>query len=234
MTTTKENGHWALVGTRNVITFENFENDIVNNLYKSWLDSVVELTKHQSSTPWFELRTGNLTGTTSKNVLRCAKFILLDNPVSSSDAYSFYNVIGVPLVRPSEVVVAKKLKKDKKNYASLGYTDVIRDDELDSIIMNQKPHDKLVFQKIVRSWCMAPIKTKGHNFIDSFAQGKMAEPKINKAISYFFEARLKNIKYVHNWQTGLVRTKNEMILLIYKWFRKKTKGRLHVMQSTFM
>ena len=210
LTTEKEIGHWAILSNKNKKVGEVLDivldNVHADHVYNNWLLSVVQVTTVQAVTPWFECRTGQLTGTTAKNILRCTKFVLLDDASTTLDAIDFFSLIGVTLTRPTTENVSKKTKKEKKKfYTLLGYTDVPKDEDLDEVYRKQIPHDKLVFGKLVRSWCMTPIKSKGKKYLDAFAQGRLAEPKVNKAVSLFFEKRNFNLRIVNSWNTGLVK-----------------------------
>jgi hypothetical protein len=86
-------------------------------LVENWEESVIEITKHQNATPWFELRCGQLTGTTTKNVLRCVKFTLIDYENTEKAAKIIFELLGVPILRPSMDAINRKSLKDKKKCA---------------------------------------------------------------------------------------------------------------------
>jgi len=55
-------------------------------------------------------------------------------------------------------------------------------------VTKQHPSNALVFQKIVTSWCMAPIKRKNRDVVEAFRQGKLAKPLIHENVVAFLSS----------------------------------------------
>lgn len=213
-TTEQVNGQWVL-NRLNAKPYAppTFTSAVNTKLHERWTKSVIEITEQQAIFPWFECRTGCLTGTTTKNIFRCLKFVLTDDTIIGWDVVMFFKEIGIVLKRPSEEDLKKVgIVKRKKRFVALGYTCNATNSVINEALKLHYPHDSLVYEKLVKSWCMAPIKTRAKATKDSFAQGKAAEPLINGSIEAFFKTRTDEIVLQDLWNTGLFRRKQELLV----------------------
>jgi hypothetical protein len=164
-TTEPVNGQWVLNRVNaKAYTPPTFTSAVNTKLHERWLSFVIEITEQQAIFPWFECRTGCLTGTTTKNVLRCVKFLLLDDTIIGWEAQMFFKEIGITLKRPSDEDL-KKISpiKRKKRYVALGYSGNATNAAINEALKLEYPHDSLVYERLVKSWCMAPIKTNKYS-----------------------------------------------------------------------
>ena len=134
----------------------------------------------QAKSPWFELRMGLLTGTTAKNLLRCLKFRLLSE--FGDNFQALLNIWGVICRKPEE---SKVLQISASKRKALGYFANATASEMVATIISQCPGQTLVMQKLIQSWCMTPVKSKGSSTRDSFRLGKLAEPEVCKRFGDF-------------------------------------------------
>lgn len=157
-------------------------------LMTSWEGLVLELTREQARTPWFEMRPGHATGTTFYQWLCVSKFILLNDASLGDDASTLLELLGMNITKQSVNVISKKNQKQLKNaYKALGYTytNSTTNHEMERTIHEQIPTDAMVFQHIVRSLCMTPIKRKSKHVSEAFRQGHLAEIKIAASLNAF-------------------------------------------------
>ena len=110
---------------------------------------------------------GLLTGTTAKNLLRCLKFRLLSE--FGDNFQALLNMWGVNCRKPEESKVLQiSASKRKAAYKALGYFANATASEMVATIISQCPGQALVMQKLIQSWCMTPVKSKGSSTRDSF------------------------------------------------------------------
>jgi hypothetical protein len=76
-------------------------------------------------------------------------------------------VLGLDLKTPTLEQLQKPLLAHKKASKVLGFMSVATFEEANTILMHQIPNKSLVFKKCVASWCMAPIKQKTRETINS-------------------------------------------------------------------
>ena len=116
--------NWELVLSKeypNIVVA--FECDFVQEVYTRWHSSISILCMFQAVSPWFELRVGLLTGTTTKNVLRAVKYLLADDAEFGDTAKLLFDIFGFKMQRPSAAQVMSKQKAVvKKMYKQLGHT----------------------------------------------------------------------------------------------------------------
>jgi hypothetical protein len=61
-------------------------------------------------------------------------------------------------------------------------------------------------------WCMAPVKSKRKDVVESFRQGKVAEPKIHANVLPFIETNTKGLVHVvQTFGVGLVKSRDDHI-----------------------
>ena len=94
---TTMNGYakWELVLSKeypNIVVV--FKCDFVQEVYAQWQSSISILCMFQAVSPWFELRIGLFTGTTSKNVLRAVKYLLANDVEFGDAARLLFNIFG--------------------------------------------------------------------------------------------------------------------------------------------
>ena len=94
-----------------------------------------------------------------------------------------YAAIGFELERKN--VDTLTLSDLKKMYKTLGYPVNANRAVMSGIVHRKIPHDLFVFQKIVRSWCMAPNKSQSKAVKTAFRCGRLAEPLIEGSIQQF-------------------------------------------------
>ena len=74
----------------------------------------------------------------------------------------------------------------KKSYKeTLGYPTTASLEIMSDVVGRQIPHDSLVFQKIIFSWCMAPIEKKAQDQREAYRCGRLVEPQFEGSIPYF-------------------------------------------------
>jgi hypothetical protein len=79
-------------------------------------------------------------------------------------------------------------------------------------VTKQHPSNALVFQKIVTSWCMAPIKRKNRDVVEAFRQGKLAEPLIHENVVAFLSSHSKGmLNITQAFNVGLVKSRYDGI-----------------------
>lgn len=101
LTTEPVIGQWVLIRkNKNEFSDPKFSLDLNSKLYQQWLSAVTVITQEQANFPWFECRTGCLTGTTTKNIIRCVKFVIIDDADIGYDSSRFFNKIGIQFKRP--------------------------------------------------------------------------------------------------------------------------------------
>jgi hypothetical protein len=100
-------------------------------------------------------------------------------------------------------------KKDmKKALIALGYTGKESKEVAKKILQNQYPSNKLVFEKIIKSWFMAPIKTKSKAVLEVFHVGHLAEDNINNSMAPFIKHHSKGLlEITKHFGTGLLQSK---------------------------
>ena len=80
------------------------------------------------------------------------------------------------------------------------------------VVGRQIPHDSLVLHKIIRLWCMAPIKKKAESQREAFRCGRLAEPQIEGSIPHFIIQHSNNtISIVSIAGVGLMRYSHALI-----------------------
>jgi hypothetical protein len=192
-------------GKNDIVKDPNEHGSIQETLFKSWNEYVLELTSVQAVCPWFNMQTGFLTGTTNKNTVAAVKFALLANDQYGEHVLPLFKILGMNLSRPTEDAISKlDTKKIAKAYRQLSYTSKKTKNEMTRAIVNQI----LVFETIVKSWCMAPVKKKRREIVDAFCQGQLAESEINNSISKFISFHSKgliNVTLLHT--VGLLQSK---------------------------
>jgi hypothetical protein len=187
-----------------------FDHDIQEEMYLKWLEDVLIVTNGQAVAPWFEYRIGNLTGTTAKNVLRCLKFEFIEN-IPGVD--QLLKVFGLDLKTPTLEQLQKPMIALKNACKVLGFMSVSTFEEAKTILMRQIPHESLVFKKCVASWCMAPIKQKTRETINSFRNGNLAEPNIHASITAVV-SQCSALKVELAFEVGLLQKKNDRITAV--------------------
>ena len=144
----------------------------------------------QAMSPWFELRVGLFTETTSKNILRAVKYLLADNVEFGDAARLLFDIFGFKMQQYStEEVMSKQKAMVKKMYKQLGHVaekSTTMEQMVEVVALNY-PHKDVVNWKNYNLWCMALIKRKSKTTIDSFWNGQMAEPKIHANIQRFLQ-----------------------------------------------
>lgn len=184
------------------------DGSVQSRLFGQWDNRVFELTSVQAATPWFDLRHGFLTGTTYKNALGAVKYTLLSDDEYGDRMLPLFNLVGMKDNRPSEQRVQSLSAKElEKAYHKLGYSDKPSVARMRLVVRSQIPSDELVFEKIVKSWCMSPIKKKSKAIIEAFRQGRLAEEEINKSIPSFISHHTNGLLAVtHQRSVGLMQS----------------------------
>jgi hypothetical protein len=141
-----------------------FTNLATEDLYQRWMSQVTIFVACQAATPWFEARVGHLTGTTVLHALKVLKYVIADN-VEERFRVLVNNllceVIGLSFARKTEAHLKGISQQSlKKAYKALGYkaTKATSDKDMIAVIAKNAPSEALVFQQIIVSWCMTPIK----------------------------------------------------------------------------
>ena len=130
---------------------------------------------------------------TRKNLIRALKFNIIDDVDTATDksCTNVFGIIGFNLTRISKVVLMDKdTKKLKAMMKKLGHTpptriNVLNLPEVVKIAHQQYPTNEKVYETCVKAWCMAPTSIKSKKRMESFRQGKEAEPLIHKHIKQF-------------------------------------------------
>ena len=184
-------------------------------LYKRWQGTATIFVSCQGCTPWFEARMGHLTGTTVLRTLKAVKFVIVDTVKSPQLSHFLRSTIGLKLVRKTQQQLAGvSLPVLKKAYRALGHMPTSKTPRQDMItaVTRQHPSDMLVFQKIVTSWCMTPIKKKNRDIVEAFRQGKVAEPLIHDNVAEFIRIHTKGMILVsQGFNVGLVKSRDDKI-----------------------
>jgi hypothetical protein len=124
-------------------------------------------------------------------------------------------VLGLSLERKSrEHFLCLPLSSLKKGYKALGYraTSSTSRDAVIDVLVKQHPSDSLIYQKLVTGWCMAPIKSKRKDVVESFRQGNMAEPMIHQNVIPFIQTNTKGLIHViQAFQVGLVKSREDHV-----------------------
>jgi hypothetical protein len=144
-------------------------------------------------------------------ILKTIKFVLLDHPDLPSSVKDLLAALGLTLQRKSRERVSSFPPTElRKGYKVLGYkvtTNTQRQSMVDALVM-QHPSQSLVYQKVATAWCMAPIKSKRKDVIESFRQGNLAEPKINENVIPFINTNTNGCVYVvRAFNVGLIKAK---------------------------
>ena len=101
-------------------SLEQGDDTSTNLLLAQWKASVFEIMACQASSPWFECRMGRLTGTTTKNLIKCLKFKLLEK--FGTDFLRLINFWGIRCQLPDSAKVDKLITaKHKAAYKALGF-----------------------------------------------------------------------------------------------------------------
>ena len=184
------------------------------DMLDKWLenDMITEVVGSQGGTPWMEARMGQLTGTTSKNVLNAIKHILVDDRHHGVSYKQLFQILGAKLSKPSRASLeGKSLTALRKSCIGLGYDKQELgkgwDKSVDLLRTVNKMHvsPKLVFEKIVKAWCMAPIKSRSKNIQEAFRKGHIAEKETNKNIAGFINYHSRNqIEIERIYNCGLI------------------------------
>ena len=197
------------VPDHDVWVMENYKNtssDLATAaLVLEWKESIFQLTSVQAQSPWFELRMGLLTGTTAKNLIRCLKFRLLSE--FGDNFKGLLNIWGVTCKNPDEnKVLELSTSKRKAAYKALGYFGNATASEMVASIVSQYPGQTLVLQKLIQSWCMTPVKSKGSSTQNCFRLGKLAEPEVYKRFGDFLHQYTSgNMVVDAQFEVGLIR-----------------------------
>jgi hypothetical protein len=119
----------------------------------------------------------HLTGTTALKTNKILKFVLLDYPNSHPCIRKLLEVLGLSLERKSmERITILPVASLRTNFTALGYkatTSTPSQTMIDAMVQ-QHPSDSLVHQKLLTGWCMAPIKSKRKEIVESFRQGNIS------------------------------------------------------------
>lgn len=191
------NGVWDLIRKKPLATDDKapsrtyyFVHPRVKGLMNSWEGLVLELTQTQAQTPWFEMRPGHATGTTFYQWLCASKFTLLKVPSLEDGVRLLLELFGMNITMISSETVSKKTQKQlKTSYKALGYTYTRETtvEDMVQVICEQIPMKGIIFQHIVRSWCMVPIKRKSKAVSEAFRQGHLAEIEIGDSLGAFMK-----------------------------------------------
>ena len=214
--------------SQNVVPF------MYKELYSSWRENITELTVCQAVSPWFEMRCGHITGTTAKNIIRTLKYYFLDKYDVDETFSNLANILGkllyeiflkqiiychytdikclqtgMKLDRPSIASLKKKNAVElKKGIKTLGYSLPIKSskDEYIKILHKHYPSDNFILQKMIKCWCMTPIKKSSSKVQDSFRRGKLAENLCSKHIADFINVNTQgDLKVELIIETGLLK-----------------------------
>lgn len=191
-----------------------YKNASAEMLYLRWLSSVTMFVACQGCSPWFEARVGHLTGTTAMQTLRTIKFLLLDDPNSPSVGI-LLQLLGLSLERKTREQIIRLTPRNMKTaYKTLGYeatASTTREEYIDKLC-KQYPSPSLVYQKLVTSWCMAPIKSRTKGVVESFRQGKLAEKMIHSNVVPFVNNNTSGLIYIlQAFNVGLVKNREDHI-----------------------
>jgi hypothetical protein len=187
----------------------------VKQLMSTWESLVIELTRQQARTPWFEMRPGHATGTTFYQWLCVAKFILLnDSSLGEERVQGLFELFGMKTNKKSvdDILRSKTTKQLKAACKTLGYTFTGNSTEdrhqMAEVVSDQVPAEHIVFQRIVRSWCMTPIKRKSKRVSEAFRQGRLAEIEIAGSLGSFLTTKSNQaIISTDLYNTGLLQSK---------------------------
>jgi hypothetical protein len=153
-----------LLRPRSMMPQTSISTTTVELLYFRWLSSIIMFVACQGCTPWFEARVGHLTGTTALTIIKTVKFVLFDDPDLPPGVATLLQLLGLNLQRRSrEHIQSLPLSAVKKSYKALGFnvTTTTTNQEMIDAVTKQYPSHSLVFQKLVKGWCMAPIPLRG-------------------------------------------------------------------------
>ena len=154
---------------------------------------------------------GHLTGTTTKNVLRCLKFTAYED--LGEEVQDLYDAIGFQVERRN--VDSMTSNKLKKAYKALGYPGNTTLEAMHDMVYRTLPHDSLVFERIVRSWCMASIKSKSKAVRTAFRCGRLAETQIEGSIAHFiFHHSNETVAITNIMNVGLLRSHSTLIAAV--------------------
>ena len=119
-------------------------------------------TAGQACSPWFDMRPGFCTGTTSKTVLWVLKHEWIDSDIEDADF--FFLILGVKCNKPFfESLATEKVSKIKKSFLKLGYVvKKVPAPTMISALTNKMSSPCLVFQKAVKAWSMTDTNKKSN------------------------------------------------------------------------
>ena len=133
----------------------------------------------QGATPWFEARVCHLTGTTVLQAMKVLKYVIADNVEERfRDLVNnlLRNVIGLSFAWKTEAQLKGISQQSlKKAYNALWYkaTKATLDEDIIAAIAKNAPSEALVFQRIIVSWCMTPIKKKKGILLNHSARARL-------------------------------------------------------------
>jgi hypothetical protein len=190
-------------------------------LHRRWQSKTITFVACQGCTPWFEARVGHLTGTTVLKIVKILKFVLVDELDGTGPDQEFIIrdvltlILGLKMDRKTEEQLATAtLPMLRKAYKTLGFkvSNKTTRQEMTEAVARQHPSNSLVYQRLVTSWCMTPIKKKSKEIVEAFRQGKLAEPLIHNNVANFLVQHSKGMLSIPQLiNAGLVKSRGDHI-----------------------